>query len=68
LLPLYAAGTPLSNWPHIPLAPCEAVTGIGPDGKDYVEGTFTVGDLMMADVLRIVDHTELLGTYSHLSA
>jgi glutathione S-transferase len=38
------------------------------DGKDYLEGTFTVGDLMMADVLRILDHTELLDTYPHLRA
>ncbi len=38
------------------------------DGKDYLEGTFTVGDLMMADVLRILDHTELLDTYPRLSA
>ena len=38
------------------------------DGKDYLEGKFTVGDLMMADVLRILDHTELLDSYPHLSA
>jgi glutathione S-transferase len=38
------------------------------DGKDYLEGKFTVGDLMMADVLRILDHTKLLDTYPHLSA
>jgi glutathione S-transferase len=37
------------------------------DGKDYLEGRFTVGDLMMADVLRILDHTDLLDTYPHLS-
>jgi glutathione S-transferase len=38
------------------------------DGKDYLEGTFTVGDLMMADVLRILDHTQLVNTYPPLSA
>jgi glutathione S-transferase len=38
------------------------------DGKDYLEGKFTVGDLMMADVLRILDHTKLLDTYPYLSA
>jgi len=37
-------------------------------GKDYLEGTFTVGDLMMVDVLRILDHTDLLDTYPRLSA
>ena len=38
------------------------------DGKDYLEGRFTVGDLMMADVLRIIDHTDLVDAYPHLSA
>jgi glutathione S-transferase len=38
------------------------------DGKDYLEGKFTVGDLMMADVLRILDHTDLLDDYPQLSA
>jgi glutathione S-transferase len=38
------------------------------DGKDYLEGKFTVGDLMMVDVLRIIDHTHLVDTYPHLSA
>ena len=38
------------------------------DGKDYLEGKFTVGDLMMAEVLRIIDHTHLVDTYPHLSA
>jgi glutathione S-transferase len=38
------------------------------DGRDYLEGTFSVGDLMMADVLRIIDHTHLVDTYPHLSA
>jgi glutathione S-transferase len=34
---------------------------------DYLEGKFTVGDLMMTDVLRILDHTHLLESYPHLS-
>jgi glutathione S-transferase len=38
------------------------------DGRDYLEGTFTVGDLMMADVLRIIDHTHLIDTYPRLGA
>lgn len=38
------------------------------DGKDYLEGRFTVGDLMMADVLRILDHTGLVEVYPHLNA
>jgi len=38
------------------------------DGKDYLEGKFTVGDLMMAGVLRIIDHTHLVDIYPHLSA
>ena len=37
-------------------------------GKDYLEGTFTVGDLMMADVLRILDHTNIIDAYPRLSA
>ena len=37
-------------------------------GKDYLEGTFTVGDLMMSDVLRILDHSKLLDEYPHLNA
>ena len=36
--------------------------------KDYLEGTFTVGDLMMADVLRILDHTNIIDAYPQLSA
>ena len=36
--------------------------------KDYLEGTFTVGDLMMTDVLRILDHTKILDAYPRLSA
>ncbi|MDI1265563.1 MAG: glutathione S-transferase family protein [bacterium] len=38
------------------------------DGKDYLEGKFTVGDLMMADVLRILDHTKIVDAYPGLSA
>jgi uncharacterized protein YndB with AHSA1/START domain len=34
----------------------------------HLEGKFTVGDLIMADVLRILDHTDLLESYPHLSA
>jgi glutathione S-transferase len=37
------------------------------DGKDYLEGNFTVGDLMMVDVLRILDHTTLVDAYPQLS-
>lgn len=37
-------------------------------GKDYLEGTFTVGDLMMTDVLRILDHTNIVAAYPQLSA
>jgi glutathione S-transferase len=36
--------------------------------KDYLEGTFTVGDLMMADVLRILDHTDIFESYPRLAA
>ncbi len=36
--------------------------------KDYLEGTFTVGDLMMADVLRILDHTTIVEAYPRLHA
>jgi glutathione S-transferase len=36
--------------------------------KDYLEGRFTVGDLMMADVLRILRHTQLLDAYPTLKA
>jgi glutathione S-transferase len=38
------------------------------DGRDYLEGTFTVGDLMMVDVLRILDHTNLVDEYPQLAA
>ena len=36
--------------------------------KDYLEGRFTVGDLMMVDVLRILRHTDLLDAYPALKA
>jgi glutathione S-transferase len=36
--------------------------------KDYLEGCFTVGDLMMADVLRILRHTDILDDYPALKA
>lgn len=38
------------------------------EGKDYLEGRFTVGDLMMTDVLRILDHTSLVESFPCLSA
>jgi hypothetical protein len=38
------------------------------DGKNYLEGKFTVGDLIMADVLRILDHTDLLGSMQEVQA
>ncbi|MDE2398637.1 MAG: glutathione S-transferase family protein [Burkholderiales bacterium] len=34
--------------------------------KPHLEGRFTVGDLMMADVLRILRHTSLLARYPKL--
>lgn len=37
-------------------------------GSDYLEGRFTVGDLMMADVLRILGHTDILSDYPALAA
>ncbi|HYE45118.1 MAG TPA: glutathione S-transferase family protein [Caulobacter sp.] len=36
--------------------------------KDYLEGRFTAGDLIMATVLREVDRTELLARYPNLDA
>ena len=36
--------------------------------KDYLEGRFTVGDLMMADVLRIIDSTGIVANYPALNA
>lgn len=36
--------------------------------KDYLEGRFTAGDLIMATVLREVDRTELLSKFPNLEA
>jgi glutathione S-transferase len=36
--------------------------------KDYLEGRFTAGDLLMADVLRILNHTNLLDDFPKLKA
>jgi glutathione S-transferase len=36
--------------------------------KDYLEGHFTVGDLMMSDVLRIIDSTGIINDYPVLRA
>jgi glutathione S-transferase len=36
--------------------------------RDYLEGRFTVGDLMMSDVLRIIDQTRLVEQYPTLKA
>lgn len=36
--------------------------------KDYLEGRFTVGDLMMSDVLRIIDSTGIINAYPTLKA
>lgn len=36
--------------------------------KDYLEGSFTVGDLMMSDVLRILRHTKIIEEYPALKA
>ncbi len=36
--------------------------------RDYLEGRFTVGDLMMADVLRIIDNTHLIDEFPKLKA
>lgn len=46
------------------LASVEAALG----DKDYLEGRFTVGDLMMADVLRIIDNTHLIDAFPTLKA
>jgi glutathione S-transferase len=37
-------------------------------GKDYLEGRFSVGDLMMSDVLRIIDDTHLIDDFPTLKA
>lgn len=36
--------------------------------RDYLEGRFTAGDLMMASALRALDHTDLLGEHPALAA
>jgi glutathione S-transferase len=36
--------------------------------KDYLEGRFSAGDLMMADVLRIIDSTGIVNDYPTLKA
>lgn len=36
--------------------------------KDYLEGLFTAGDLLMADVLRILHHTNVLDDFPNLKA
>ena len=36
--------------------------------KDYLEGRFTVGDLMMSDVLRIIDSTGIIDDFPTLKA
>jgi glutathione S-transferase len=36
--------------------------------REYLEGRFTVGDLMMTSVLRILRHTELLDTEPRVKA
>jgi glutathione S-transferase len=36
--------------------------------KDYLEGRFTIGDLMMADVLRIIDSTSIINEFPTLKA
>jgi len=36
--------------------------------KDYLEGGFTAGDLMMATVLRLLRHTDIVAEYANLRA
>ena len=36
--------------------------------KDYLEGRFTVGDLMMATVLQIPRHTDVVAAHPNLAA
>lgn len=38
------------------------------DGRDYLEGRFTAGDLLMSTVLRILRHTDLLDEQPALAA
>ncbi len=44
----------------------ELATALG--DKDYLEGRFTAGDLMMASVLRILRHTDLVAERPNLQA
>ena len=44
----------------------ELATALGE--RDYLEGRFTVGDLMMATVLRILGDTDLVDAYPNLKA
>jgi glutathione S-transferase len=37
------------------------------DDRDYLEGGFTAGDIMMSSVLRELDHTDILADYPRLS-
>jgi len=37
-------------------------------GKEFLEGRFTVGDLMMSDVLRILDQSDILADFPELLA
>lgn len=37
-------------------------------GREYLEGRFTAGDLMMTPVLRILRHTDVLDAYPTLKA
>ncbi len=37
-------------------------------GKEWLEGRFTIGDLMMVTVLRILRHTELVAQFPNLAA
>jgi glutathione S-transferase len=45
-----------------------AVVAAQLDGRDYLEGSFTAGDLMMATVLRGLRHTPLVGEQPPLRA
>jgi len=38
------------------------------DGKDYLEGRFTAGDLIMSDVLRILERSDVLERFPALDA
>lgn len=38
------------------------------DGRDYLEGRFTAGDLLMTTVLRGLRHTDIVASYPNLDA